>query len=506
MKTIVPTTSSNILHNPGCGILYLQRGRNKVRYEDVVSDSWFLRENLTDKIAFSIPWSVIEPEEGHYCWEHPDWEGCINSWIEHGFKVALMVRGMDTLGTFYNEGVPEWVFDAGAKYIDESIQNYRGTFLLNNIPDDVNFSVRYPVYWDDVYLEKVEKFVAAMGQRYNGCPDVEYIGIGHMGRWGEMHIAHHSPMQPWRDAGYSLENYIVAHKRIIDIYRQAFPDTELSQEIGLPCFPEKAGEPELCFWSDIEPILNYLSENHIHIKFNGLGLSYEKGSSRYLDSSVVEIMHRYCLKTKTAFENLVLPEALKEGLDCGISYWHRGGESQGLGIAKVATDIPIKDKKIFSFYKFFPKEYNALSIEAQKNLWRNMAKKCGYRLVLEEFVCPETIIRGHSFLTRMRWSNQGAAPCYEKFMLRLSLFDLSGNMEVWHHCRYPNQPLTPQIWNSWAVVNDELEWLLPTDVPAGKYELRIKLVIPGKNERHISLAIKGKYNDGSYKLANVIVK
>lgn len=506
MKTVIPEPSNNILHNPGCGILFLQRGKNKVRYEDVATDSWFLREKLTDKIAFAIPWSVLEPEEGRYCWEHPDWEGSINSWIKNGFKVALTVRGMDTLGTFYNEGVPQWVFDAGAKYVDEPTQNYRSTFLLNNIPDDMDFPVRYPVYWDKLYLEKVEKLVMAMGQRYNGRTEVEYIAIGHMGRWGEMHIAHHSPMQPWRDAGYSLENYIVAHKRIIDIYRQAFPDTELSQEIGVPCFPERAGDPGLCSMSDIEPILSCLAENRIHIKFNGLGLSYEKGSSRYLDSSVAEIMRRYRNKTKVAMENLVLPEALSEGLDCGISHWHRGGESQGLGISQIDRNIPIQAKKIFSFYRFFPEEYDALSIEDQKNIWRNMAKKCGYRLLLEEFSCPETIRRGRFFLTRMRWSNRGASPCYEKLIVRLSLFDKIGNKEIWHQCRFPAHPPTPQVWHSQTVVNEELDWWMPTDLCAGEYELRIKLIIPGKNERPISLALNGRCSDGTYRLETVVVK
>ena len=97
--------------------------------------------------------------------------------------------GMDTLGTFYNEGTPQWVFDAGAKYVDEPIDLYRGTFLLNDIPENGTFPVRYPVYWDEIYLEKTEQLVRALGKRYNGRPEVEYVVIGHMGRWGEMHIA-----------------------------------------------------------------------------------------------------------------------------------------------------------------------------------------------------------------------------------------------------------------------------------------------------------------------------
>ena len=166
----IPHYTEEILRNPGCGIFYLQRGRNKVRFDEVPADAWFLRENLTDKISFSLAWSVIEPEEGRFLWEHPDWEGCINSWIDAGFKVSLQIRGMDTWGTLYNDGVPQWVFDAGAKYIDEPMEIYRHSFTLNFLSDDSGKPVRYPVYWDKVYLEKVRNLVDAMGERTTGVP------------------------------------------------------------------------------------------------------------------------------------------------------------------------------------------------------------------------------------------------------------------------------------------------------------------------------------------------
>ena len=115
MTVYHPKKTDRILHNPGCGMLYLQRGFHKLPYSALPADSWFLRERLSDKIAIHLPWSALEPEEGHYLWEHPDWEGCFQSWMDAGFKVGLQIRGMDTLGTFYNEGTPQWVFDAGAK-------------------------------------------------------------------------------------------------------------------------------------------------------------------------------------------------------------------------------------------------------------------------------------------------------------------------------------------------------------------------------------------------------
>ncbi|MBU0715000.1 MAG: DUF4832 domain-containing protein [Verrucomicrobia bacterium] len=506
IKTIVPKLNDAILHNPGCGILYLQRGGNKIRYEDIAPDSWFLRERLTDKIAFCIPWSVIEPVENEYCWELPDWEGCINSWIRNGFKVALMVRGMDTLGTFYDEGVPQWVFDAGAKYVDEPIQNYRGTYLLNNIPDDVEFPVRYPVYWDPVYLEKTEKLLAVMGQRYNGRPEVEYIGIGHMGRWGEMHIARHSPLQPWYNAGFSLKKYVDAHKRIIAIYRKAFPDTELSQELCVPCFSETPDSPGRFAWPDIAEIVEYLAENRIHLKYNGLGKSYEQGSSPYLDASVAKIMRRYYLKTKTAFENLALPQALQEGLGCKISYWHRGGESHGLGIAKVANNTPISDKKIYSFYRFFKNEYDALTLEDEKNIWRNMARQCGYRLELQRIKLPEKITKGQDFVTELQWRNSGSAPCYEKFVVKMALSNPVSGWTVLVQTQAPGVPCIAENWKDGVVINDGLKWTLPQDIPSGEFILSIGLQFTGRSKQMMQLPLNTATHDGLYKVVKILVE
>jgi hypothetical protein len=338
MPHFSPPLSDAILHNPGCGILYLQRGLHKARIEEVDEASWFFKERLTDKIAFSLPWSVLEPEEGRYRWDHPDWEACIQSWVRRGYRVALQIRGMDTLGTFYDQGVPQWVFDAGAKYVDEPISNYRGTFLLNDIPKDTDAPVRYPVYWDPIYLEKVEQLVGAMGARYDGRPEVEFIGIGHMGRWGEMHIAGHGPLRPWLEAGLSLDAYLRAHARIVEAYQRAFPRTALSQEVGAPAFGE-GKDPSLFPLERAEPLFERLAQQGVHLKYNGLGKGWGAGTP-YLDEAVRALMHRHRDSTKVCFENLVLPEALEEGLDCGISYWHPGGESPGLGIRRIEEALP----------------------------------------------------------------------------------------------------------------------------------------------------------------------
>jgi len=410
-----PQKIDNIIHNPGCGIMYLQRGRNKIRYDEVPADAWFLQEKLTDKISFTLAWSVIEPEEGKFVWDHPDWEGCINSWIDAGFKVALQIRGMDTYGTLYNDGVPQWVFDAGAKYIDEDLAIYRNTKSLNFIADNATAPVRLPVYWDEIYLEKVRHFVDAMGARYNGRPEVELISIGHMGRWGEMHIAGHSPLQPWFDVGFSRETFIQAHKRIIDIYCDAFPDTPLLQETGSPAYSEST-ERDYLTMEDVPEIFDYVMEKGIMLKNNGIGKAWRPSRNQYLDDSVPSLFDRYAPYIPVATENLVLKEGLELALEHSISYWNRGGESQGLGILHVDQSCPVEDKKIYSHFAYFPDEFNKMNLDDEKELWRLMAAKCGYRLEIEYLTIYDDKICIH-------WNNSGSAKCYLLLTLKLDFYD-----------------------------------------------------------------------------------
>ncbi len=386
--------------------MYLQRNRHKQRFGEIAPDSWFLRERLTDKIAFSIPWSVLEPREGEFAWKHPDWEGCIDSWVAAGFKVALQVRGMGTLGTCYDDGTPQWVFDAGARRVDEEIAAYRGTHLLNDIPEHSTAPIRYPVYWDEVYLDKVRNLVRALGTRYNGRPEIEYISIGHLGRWGEMHIAHHSPLQPWREAGLSITNYCSAYRSIMDFYRASFPDTELSQEIGTIAFGERPGDRDLYDFREFAELFGYAADRAVILKFDGVGKSYHSRRSDYLDDAVTEILNYYKHRTKIAFENLVLPEAEEEALALGMSYWHRGGETEGLGAARVEWPVPLERKRLYSFYSFFRERYDRLLPEDEKNLWRLPALKCGYRLEITE-VCSD----GEATAIRLR--NNSFAPFRE---------------------------------------------------------------------------------------------
>lgn len=489
------TQIDNILHNRGCGIAYIQR-HHKIPYADIPAESWFFQEQLCRQIAIDIPWSLLEPREGEFAWEHPEWEGCFNSWIEHGYKIHLKVRGMDTLGTLYNQGTPQWVFDAGAQYIDEPIEFYRNGWMLNNIPQDCDLPIRYPLYWDPVYLEKTSALIAELGHRYHNHPAVEIVSISHVGRWGEMHVADHYEPERWIDAGFTMEKYNNALIHTIAAYRRAFPDTQLSLSLGRPIWIEGVT------LDDALPAIDYAVSQNVMLKYDGLGKSWESGTEPYICKSVFDMLNRYSDRTKIMFENLVLPEALDSALGMGVSYWQPGGEPPGMAsIINVEKNIPLPEKRIYSFYKFFQERYNQLTIEDEKNIWRKMARECGYRLALKEIDVSE-MVAGETFTTLMTWHNSGSAPCREQFKIRLSLSDLNGK-EIWSEEQMPSCGCGAKTWSIGTDITCIQEWHLPSGIVSGSYELRFGLRHIKFNGELICLAHRSLNGDNIYSIGQV---
>ncbi|HBE01094.1 MAG TPA: hypothetical protein DC049_01265 [Spirochaetia bacterium] len=458
---IHPQETAAVLLNPGMGIMYVLRGTQAVRYDQIDPAAWFLQEKISDKIEVSLPWSILEPEEGKFNWNHPQWEGSFKSWIDKGFKVALKVRGMASRGTLYDDGTPQWVFDAGAKYIDETMDNYTLLPMKKR---------RIPVYWDPVYLKKAQNFIQAMGERYNGKPWLEFVQIAHMGQNGGMTLAGQTDTRPWYDAGFSIPVYKDAHKKIIQSYTEAFPNTQLSQALGVPL----AGENSI---SDMEEIISDLVQKKIMLKFGESGFSfYTVGISTEVDDYVEKYCKAYFPQTKIYMEIFSTPRVMNSALDCHLSYWHREGEGTGLGLPYEPTS------DIAELYRF-------------------MARNIGYRFFLKEIEYPEQIKKGEKFIIRYEWLNNGSAPCYRDYGMSLALTGPSGKI-VWEDIQLPQTPTSSLGWNSGCRVSETLGWTV-RNAPPGSYDLRIGLRAMKNDSERIELPLAGQDDRRQYTVGKI---
>jgi hypothetical protein len=169
-------------------------------------------------------WSQLEPEEGKYNWSAI--EGPMSRWLAAGKRVMLSpitahsgpVKGLPAQAT------PDWVFKAGAKWVPLPLKGSKD-------------SVRVPVYWDPIYLEKYRNFIRALGKRFDDRKGIEvvYCGTGVFGEtivstelWGQ------KEHRLWSAAGLTPENWIKAVNAVVDAYVEAFPKTIVGLQLTNP--------------------------------------------------------------------------------------------------------------------------------------------------------------------------------------------------------------------------------------------------------------------------------
>ena len=177
-------------------------------------------------------WSQLEPEEGKYNWsaiERP-----MSRWLAAGKRVMLSPVTMHSgpVNGFPAQATPDWVFKAGAKWVPLPLKGNKD-------------SVRVPVYWDPIYLEKYRNFIRALGKRFDNETGIEvvYCGTGVFGEtivstelWGR------KEHQLWSEAGLTPENWIKAVNAVVDAYVEAFPKTVVGLQVtnpGLVSYMEK---------------------------------------------------------------------------------------------------------------------------------------------------------------------------------------------------------------------------------------------------------------------------
>ena len=347
---------SNVVRNYGCWL------------EPSDSLDWF---DGCSTIYLRLPWAFIEPKEGEFDWSIVDTPA--QRWIAKGKKVAFRFT---TSESWLDYATPQWVEKAGAKMVPYKFGWGTGPVVPGPLRD--------PVYDDPVYLEKLEKFLAASGRRYDGNPNIAFIDVGTFGTWGEGHTAGASRL--------SYDENIRMAKLHIDLHLKYFPHTFLcisDDVVG----PSKPG-------SDF-PLMNYC---------------IEKGVSLRDDSILVQPAPRQWYHAELAGKFWrTMPVILEH-------------EHYGSSVNKKAWNDDLLLKSVEEYHAaymsihWFPtelwKERNAII--------KKINLRLGYRLQLRRMSYPKTIERGKPFEVESVWSNAGVAPCYPGGFMTLSLKDEKG--------------------------------------------------------------------------------
>ncbi|MCX6895574.1 MAG: DUF4832 domain-containing protein [Verrucomicrobia bacterium] len=367
-----PADTGEALVNPGMGWVFhfysnlIENYGSKLEPSDTL-DEW---PGLST-VFLRVPWSFLEPKEGEYNWSLFDTPA--QRWISKGKKIAMRVSCCES---WLRYGTPKWVREAGAKGVD--FETDKGP-----TPGGQLFE---PDYLDPIFLEKLEKFLAAFAKRYDGNPNVAFLDVGSFGMWGEGHTVFSSRL--------SREKTLEVAKHHIDLHVKLFPRTRL------------------CISDDFAGH----DKRGKHFPITDYALS--RGVTLRDDSILVQPPPR-------SWFHAGMAQAFWPTLPVILEHEH-----YGLSKRKNAWSGDLLLKSVEDYHAsymsihWWPRELLAENREAIARINRRL----GYRFQLKEIRWPAQARLGEPFAVEATWTNAGVAPCYSGGFWALTLKDEKGGI------------------------------------------------------------------------------
>lgn len=446
-RQITPALSDAVLFNPGMG-LYMAGGSG-LGYKPE-PDAWIL--SLCDIVYFRPTWNDLEAE-GPGAGFDAYFEPIFDFWVrQRGKRVAFRVMSESThyRGQY---ATPKWVFDQGVPSVLH--RGLRGQEQVD------------PVFWNPLYLKLNCEFIHRLGRYLDGRPGLEYVDIGSIGEWGEMHLGLHiqgrwTPKQ-LEQTGFTREKYIAAYRKVIDAHAEAFPNSRVFLNVG--------SHPE---------INDYAALRGCHFRQDGLtprGPSANVGKLFYHPYSRRGVICNY--EFHSSYRSMLekewdLRETVEQGLSDPISYLN--------------TNI------------LSPRDWEKAPEEV-KELFLTAARKIGFRFVITQLRVPTQLNLSNRMPGRLLiehiWKNIGVAPCYESYALEFTLHDSDGKV-VASQQHFPARPTTLWFPGDEAVERTLIRF--PAGLPEEDYELKVAMQLPEKTGHNILLGLAGRDETDRYSL------
>ena len=234
-----------------------------------------------------------------------------------------------------------------------------------------------PDYADPIYLEKHGAFLKALGERYDGRPDVEFLDIGSYGVWGEWHTKNPAP--------------VAVRKQIVDLYLRAFRKTPL------------------VFMSDDAEVLNYALAHGTGFRRDGVGSPWHEqnwiGSKKYAGVAGMADTWKRAPIVFEWFGDYAYLQSRQWSFDAAVDFM-------------LSNHVTLINDNI-----------GRVPPEAMPQL-EKLARLAGARFVLRELAHEKSVKRGDLLNLRMKWANVGVGKLHRPYALRLFLLDAAGQPVV----------------------------------------------------------------------------
>lgn len=482
---------------------------NHVKKYDLESDEELLRFPGMDHIYLRLAWAYLQPEENRFAWEVIDKP--IEKWTAHGLGVSFRISCKETSFDRLEQqfATPRWVREAGAK----------GHFDARRAPPSAQGSAAapgeepklpwQPDYDDPIFLEKLDRFLAAFAARYDGKPWMRYLDIGSFGDWGEGHTG---PRK------YDFD----ALKKHVDLHLKHFRRTQLviSDDFVVHLSsPDEQGR-----------MLRYLSANKVSFRDDSILVNgYLPHYSSTFTVRSPNFFAEAARTMPTVFELEHYGTVKKLGnwtAAEGSNLAKHGGGKTGPEFFRGALELL---QATYIGYHGYAREW----IKDNPQLTVELLNRCGYWFFPESVRVGDRLVAGQAAEMAIRWRNRGVAPAYFEYELIAKLDRLAQSDERpatqrngRRHVASENTAFVSTRFSSEGAEHAEMRvaagntrWLpgettwdetyslaIPRTLPPGEYQLKIKLYSP-QTKRDVKLPLKAERTDrhGFYAVGPVVV-
>ncbi|MFC4221265.1 DUF4832 domain-containing protein [Flagellimonas marina] len=463
---VYPEESDELLLNPGIGFTTFQRFNGDdlnsgmlwteglpIEYQDFDGDLTNKDYPQTTIAYFRVNWRFLEVEPGVYNWEMID--KALKTAAERGQTLMLRISPYER---DEEKDVPVWYRKMVGKESKDKI--LRGKWRID--PEN------------PAYLHYFGGMIAAMGQRYDGHPDVEAVDVSFIGYWGE---------------GDGME--LLSDKTRVGLINKYLDNFKKTHLIFQPLNGD-ATQPELlvrgtniaAYWPNGTHNGEGPNMRHLGWRIDCLGdMGIWDDFTHMLDVYPQDIVRS---GMKDAWKKAPIAMEI-----CGTFLtW----------LERQKYNEEIVDYIFEQALKWHVSSFNAKSSpvpEQWSPLVDEWLKKMGYRFVLRRFTYPSRVKRHGQIPMTSWWENKGVAPIYKDYKFAVRLKN-SKHTEVF----FTSADI--RNWLPGDIVFDE-KLYVPLDTPTGEYQVEIAIVDPVAQNPRVKLAIEGVNSEGWYPMGKILV-
>jgi hypothetical protein len=470
MLVVRPREIDDVLLNPGIGFNTFQRFNGDTLNagggwtEGFPIDYQPFNGNLNNKdhplcstAYFRIYWKYVEPEQGKYNW--PMLDKALRTAAERGQTLILRIA---PYGGGPEKDVPSWYRALVGPEKEQRIEKWRVD------PEDPR------------YLQHFGGLIRALGERYDGHPDLECVDISIVGYWGEGEGSHLLTDQTRKAL---LNSYLDAFKKTPLIYQPLNGDAPDPGKLV-------EGLPIAASWPDGRNNGEGPGIRHLGWRMDCLGdMGFWKDQRPFGWCHMMDVYPEDIIRSG-------MQDAWKKGpvtLEiCGTFLTWRDKQGYDQKVVKYIFDQALK---------WHVSSFNAKSSPVPPEwmpLVNDWLRKMGYRFALRKFTYPSEVRPQGKLAFTTWWENKGVAPCYRDFPLALRLKGAARTAVL----------LTDADIRGWLPGDNLFDSavFLPLDMPEGDYDLDLAIVDRDTRLPRIRLAIEGRGEDGWYNMGKITVR